>query len=353
MNDHIKEELPSTFDIGLDGPGWRLDVDPEGEGERLDRFIARRLIRVSRSRAAKLEVWQLNSSSACLHIRLKKSTRLKAGMSLWVKRPLPSEDMTQLDEPYIIDECEDFIVINKPPGWIAHPTASRYQSAITTWLKIQDLKAQPVHRLDLETSGLLLCLKQGQEEAEVRRLFLHHQVDKRYISICKVSPKGEQVLISQGGRWQETQSLGFDTHHSIKIKMGIGTLTALTDFTLIDTWIHHETGTHLALIIARPHTGRQHQIRVHLALNGLSILGDKLYGDHDVCFLKYLDGYLTEDDYLHLGHHRHALHATALSLPWKGEVRCWSSPPPTDLHQYLPPHLLLQIKNHLKSLSNE
>ena len=317
-----------------EGPGWRLQVDPEGEGERLDRFISRRLPRVSRSRASRLEVWRLSDDDQFIS-KLKKSVKLRAGELLWVKRPPPQEDLSTLIDPTLIDESDEFLVIDKPPGWVAHPTASRYESAITTWLKRQGINAQPAHRLDAETSGVLLCVRDPKLESEVNRLFLNHEVEKRYLAISRVTDEGDRRLKLGERRWEERRPLGFDLHSSVGIKMGCGGLESYTSCELIDRWHSSTNGEHRCLIRARPRTGRQHQIRVHLSLGGVPIIGDKLYGRDESYFLKHLNGELTENDFDELGHHRQALHAETLGFTWRGAEFEWSSQLPADLRGLL------------------
>ena len=321
-------------------PGWYLIVDPEGEGERLDCFIARRLPRLSRSRAAKLAVYIMDHNGIAQNSALKKSTRLRALQHLWIRRPLPKEKLHNLEPPIIIDECEDFIVIDKPAGWVAHPTASRFHSAMTTWLKSNAYHAQPVHRLDSETSGLLICAKHHQAETELQQAFINQRVHKTYLGICQMSNQGKNHIDSKGLSWIETKSLGFVPNSLVNIKMGRGEKTASTEFQVLSIHPQRSIISELkspsyALIKAIPHSGRQHQIRVHLSLVGLSLVGDKLYGPDEKYFLKGLAGELTPTDYHDLGHERHALHALSLSFTWQGRQRSWQSAFPKDLQGLL------------------
>ena len=326
--DKCMSELTIGARIDQVGPGWLLTVDPEGDGERLDRFIARRLPRVSRSRAARLTVSVLDEQDLPTSRHLKKSTRLRVGQRLWVSRPLPPEDMSVLDEPTLLDQDQDFVVINKPPGWVAHPTASRYQSALTTWLKAQEISAVPAHRLDLETSGVVICARNRHVDVELRRAFLERSIDKTYLAFCEITHLGQDHLNAHPELWRDHTPLGFDRESQVGLKMGRGTLKAQTDFRVL----HVDQDQGRVLIEARPQTGRQHQLRAHLALVGLPLVGDKLYGPSESLFLKHLEGALTAEDWHLLGHERHALHASEISLRWKGQERRWTSPLPSDLH---------------------
>ena len=335
----------------LNGPGWHLEVDPEGEQERLDHFITRRIPRLSRSRAAKLETWLLDPNTGQLLQILKKSKRLQTGMLLWVKRPLSQDDSLPSEQPLILDEDQDFVVLYKPSGWLTHPTASCYQSTLTTWLKVNGIKACPAHRLDRETSGLILCAKSSQVSGQLQQLFTSQRIKKTYLAIV-MDRSNTPLSLTKGENWTNTQSLGFDLQSNINIKMGKGSHQAHTSFEIIDIFprhhivkrlnaIHHPNSKtrqihKLMLIRAHPHTGRQHQIRVHLAMNQVPILGDKLYGLDESYFLKHLNHCLSEEDLHHLGHPRQALHAESLTFSWQGMHKSWTCPFPSDLGVLLP-----------------
>ena len=313
----------------FDGPGWLLEVDQESSGERVDRFIAKRIPRLSRNRAARLTVTVLDREDDQSGTVLKKSSRVQAGQKIWVDRPLPTEDTHTLVTPRIIAADDDFLILDKPPGWVAHPTASRYQSAITTWLKQNHHQAQPAHRLDLETSGVLICAQTPDVSSSLKELFTQRQVHKTYWAVCDVTPRGLDHLKTINDSWVEQTPLGFDPKSSVKLKMGVGHLPAQTLFTVIK---RETSSTYDRLLVeANPLSGRQHQIRVHLALVGLPLVGDKLYGPSEDFFVRHLNGQLTEEDYLCLGHVRHCLHAHRISFTWQGVPRQWHSPFPNDM----------------------
>ena len=305
-------------------PGWSLEVDPESDGDRLDRFIARRLARVSRNRAARLEVIDLDAPTASAP--LKKSARVRCGQRLWVSRPPPDEDLSVLSPPTLIAECDRFLIIDKPSGWAVHPTASRFQATITTWMTREGLKGAPTHRLDVETSGVLLCTKRRVDEAMVKAAFREHRVKKYYRAICEGAPP-----VAVGQSWVNHTPLGFDLESAVRIKMGRGALEARTHFTLLA--LDQSASTPLrSLILAEPLSGRQHQIRAHLSMSGLPIVGDKLYGHSETYFLAHLEGALSSTQLGELGHYRHALHAYKISLLLENVRYEWSAPWPLDLN---------------------
>ncbi len=290
--------------LRFDQPGWTLLVDPVSAGLRLDRFIAARIPRLSRARAARLEVRDLDSDRI-----LKKSQTVREGQRLFVARPVPDADLP-VPEPRVLFEDDELIVLNKPAGLATHPTASRWRSTVTTWLRG---RAEPGHRLDIETSGVLLCTKQRAVDVALKADFAAGAVHKTYWAVVSGTPEWRQQV--------SEQPLGFDATSAVRLKMGPGELPAQTRFRVL-----RRSGGR-ALVEASPRSGRQHQIRVHLALLGHPIVGDKLYGPDEALFLRNLEAPLGPEDLRTLGHPRQALHA--LRLEWRGER--FEAPWPAEL----------------------
>ncbi len=293
-------------------PGWTFEVDPGSDGQRLDRFIASRVPRLSRARAARLDVVDLDAPDRVL----RKSSKVRAGQRLFAHRPMPDAD-AEVPEPAVIHEDAELLVLDKPPGLAVHPTATRYRTTVTHWLQGRGLagRAHPVHRLDVESSGVLVCAKTVEVERALVAAFAERRVQKRYLAIVSGVPPES---------WTDDTSLGFDPNAEIHFRMGPGDLPAKTGFERLS--IHGAR----SLVQATPLTGRQHQIRVHLALAGHPIVGDKLYID-EALFLAHTDEGLDAAGWLRLGHHRHALHAHRLQ--WGDHV--FESPLPADLQALL------------------
>ena len=292
MAPFVEDEFsPST------APGWRLVVDPASDGQRLDRFIASRIERLSRARAARLVVVDVTAPST----PLKKSAAVREGQVLWVSRPVPDAGQ-EVPTPEILRDDGDIVLLNKPAGLAVHPSASRFLTTVTHWLStmptLRDVK--PAHRLDVETSGVLVCARPGSE-FELGQLFAKRQVTKTYLAIVQGEPRPAE--------WTQETPLGFDESSAIRLKMGIGSLSAKTHFKVM----RRSKGR--ALVAASPLTGRQHQIRVHLAMSGFPIVGDKLYHGGDDLFIASRDRPLTPDELAFLGHHRQALHAWRIEIP--------------------------------------
>ncbi len=314
----MTEEIPPTDD--LPEAGWRLQVDPGADGMRLDRFVALRVRRLSRARAARLTVVDLDEPQR----PLKKSSAVRAGQRLWVRRPVPDAGASAA-APTVLAQDADLLVLDKPAGLAVHPTATRFVTTLTHWLQIVTPEGQPVprpaHRLDVETSGVLVCARHALADRQLKAAFAEDAIQKTYWAVVEGRPARPQ--------WVDETPLGFDATSAVRLKMGRGGLPAETCFRVL------RHGRRRALVEARPRTGRQHQIRVHLALAGHPIVGDKLYGPDEGIFLASLEGPLDADTLARLGHPRQALHAAAIELEWRGEVRRFQAPWPDELDALL------------------
>ena len=300
-----------------DEPGWHLVVDPSSDGQRLDRFIASRIVRVSRARASRLHVVDLAAPT----IPLKKSASVREGQELWVSRPIPDADV-EVPTPKVLVNTEQFVIIDKPAGLAVHPSASRFRGTVTHWLASNPEfhQTKPAHRLDVETSGVLVCTR-PPTEFEMGRIFAEHRAKKTYLAVIEGRPPTEE--------WVVDTSLGFDEQSTIRLKMGPGSLPAETRF------IVRRRGPSRTLVEAHPITGRQHQIRVHLQMSGYPIVGDKLYGPDEHLFIDSRSGPLSEGQLARLGHHRQALHAWKIELPLESGTLSCEAPLPQDLADLL------------------
>jgi 23S rRNA pseudouridine1911/1915/1917 synthase len=294
-------------------PGWLLTVDPSSDGERLDRFISSRIPRLSRARASRLQVFDLKEPSK----NLKKSCAVRAGQQLWARRPIP-DPKAPLFEPNILHEEEGLLVLDKPSGVAVHPTASRFMATITYWLAKTPRWAHlnPAHRLDVETSGVLICCDKSNLKV-VAAAFAARQVQKTYVAVLVGVPTADQ--------WTVREPLGLMKNHPSRVLMGPGSLLAETQYQV------QTRGENTSLVHAFPATGRQHQIRVHAQMSGYPLVGDKLYGSAPDLFIASKERQLTDDEWQTLGHTRHALHAFKTSLKLNGVNREFLAPIPKDL----------------------
>jgi 23S rRNA pseudouridine1911/1915/1917 synthase len=297
-------------------------VEGECGGWRLDRFLRKKIPRMSRTRVQRVirgECWI--DGRSC-----KPSSVVAAGQRVTFRRPAPVEPEVARQLPLLaVDDA--FYAVDKPAGIAMHPTAKWHWSTVTAVLREQfpDEELQIAHRLDLETSGVLLVARIYEAAVALKRAFARRRVHKRYTAIVHGALDGEGVIDAP---------LGLGTGGLVRIKMAVrpessGGLPSRTrwrararhgDYTLVDCW---------------PETGRQHQIRAHLDRIGHPIVGDKLYPDERV-FADFQDrGWEAVAARLPL--RRHALHAAEVRFPHPttGEEVVVESPLPDELRQLL------------------
>lgn len=301
--------------------GWHLIVDPACDGWRLDRYLALRLVRVSRARAARLAVFDEDEPARG---PLKKSAPVRKGQRLFARRPLPDAGVS-LPPPTVLYEDADLLVIDKPAGWAAHPTATRNAGTLKYWLATAgyDAAHEPIHRLDVETSGVTAIARTTAAARFYKGALADRAVAKTYLCVVAGVPVAPHFVVDL--------PLGFDPDSAVRLKMGRGELPATTRFGRLFA------SDGRAVLSASPLTGRQHQIRVHAALSGLPLVGDKLYGPDERLFLASLERDLTDAEWALLGHTRQALHAWRLVLPRPdGGAETFEAAFPAELRALVP-----------------
>ena len=269
---------------------------------RLDQFLTYKISRMTRSQG------QMIIRSGNLSIvpprQPKPSLRVQPGDIIVIRQELEGDE-PQFDEVRCLFENEAFFVFDKPAGMLVHPTASVFQNTLTAYsLEQLGKEVFVVHRLDRETSGLVAMAKSSAWSSELYRLFVSHDIRKEYVAVV-YDPKEKYQI---GDHFEFNTPLGFIGELLPKLTMGRGQLPALTSGYCL------KRQSSLALLALCPHTGRQHQLRVHLALAGTPILGDKLYFYGESFYKDYLDGLDVPDFYPS----RHLLHARRLIIPWQG-----------------------------------
>jgi 23S rRNA pseudouridine1911/1915/1917 synthase len=286
-------------------------VPPEQAGMRLDVFLSSVLRNTSRTRAkliAEKGVFSVNGS------KLRASDRLRGETFIVVWRSPIDEAEGPLELP-VVYEDEHLLVIDKPPLLTVHPTARYHNVTVIKILGAQrpDEPLSLIHRLDRETSGILLVARTREADRAFKRLLEDKSVAaaggcadptlmKTYLAITWGVPKDGLIDLP----------MDHDTDNPLRVKMkvvrpGAG-LEARTEVRVL------ERTEAYALVACRLLTGRQHQIRVHLAAVGCPVVGDKLYGPDDRMLARAADGELTDDDLARLELPHHALHAHRYQL---------------------------------------
>lgn len=279
-------------------------VAREFSGIRLDRFIQLRIPRLSRTRAQ--EIVRL-----CAYrkdgTKRRPSDRVREGETVLLVRGSFVEPETPRDYGVLFED-EHIFVVDKPTGLPVHPTATYHRNTLTYLFRERYGDAAPhiAHRLDRETSGVLMCGRTLGAERQLKYDFEHRAVDKSYLAIVRGAPANGtgEIRLPMGAVKQ-----GLHLLMEIKGEGDPDALEAVTQYEVIGTAPRH------SLLRLLPHTGRQHQLRVHLAAIGCSIVGDKLYGpEAEAPFLEYIETGMTDALRERVGHERQALHAHTLAM---------------------------------------
>ena len=254
---------------------------------------------------------------------------MRAGEVVLLVRPRFEEPDTP-QEFGVIFEDDHVLAVDKPAGLPMHPTATYHRNTLTFLLRqaYGDSPPHIAHRLDRETSGLVVCGKHLDAERALKRAFEDREVDKTYLAIVRGEMDEDEGLIDLPMRTAK----GAELHVLMEVpEEGEGS-PARTRWS-----VRARAGGH-TLVELFPETGRQHQLRVHLMAVGHPIVGDKLYGPEGVqAFLDYIDTgmVVTDELFERLGHDRQALHAHTLRIahPASGEPMTLVSPLPEDLRE--------------------
>ncbi len=209
----------------------------------------------------------------------------------------------------IIFENDSFLVVNKPPNIPVHP-AGRYRT--NTLLNLLEAErgigsCYPVHRLDRETSGVMLFAKKKEYQLMLQSLFEKRQVSKKYEIL--VFGEFPDFLIADG-------FIGKDPNSQIRKKQ-LFSYTNIHDFKeayTSFTKIQYNPKTNISHLLVQPKSGRIHQIRATLCSLNFPVVGDKLYGIRESAFIDFANGGASEALTLELGHSRQALHASELEF---------------------------------------
>jgi len=295
-----------------------LRVPPEAAGQRVDRFVQTQLKRTSRTRAQQI---MRASAYDATGRRLRPGSRVRAEQLVLLWRA-PWDEATVPTNVGILYEDEHLLAVDKPANLPVHPTA-RYHN--NTLIKILH-RARPDewlslgHRLDRETSGVLLITKSRECDRRLKKMLeARDGIDKTYEAITWGVPSEGRVDFP----------LELDPTSKTRVKMRVSStgLPSATRFSVI------EKSSGYARVLCDLETGRQHQIRVHLAAIGTPIVGDKLYGPDETLFAKNADGEMTDADWERLELPRHALHAKRIRLlhPMTKRMLSIEAPFPSDL----------------------
>jgi 23S rRNA pseudouridine1911/1915/1917 synthase len=238
----------------------------------------------------------------------------------------------------ILGETDDLMAIDKPPFLLVHP--SKPGGPVTLWDRLRELLAYEIagggqvsliNRLDRETSGIVLVAKHAAAARSCAMAMTRGEIGKEYIALVTGWPQGEKWDVHEPIlRLGEVQ----DSRIWLKRAVHPEGAPSHTSFRVLERMNHPRYGP-LALIHCVPHTGRTHQIRVHLSHSGYPVVGDKIYGPSEECYLEFIETGWSRNLEKRLWLPRHALHSCSLSVSLQGKKHRWESPLPEDLNTFL------------------
>jgi 23S rRNA pseudouridine1911/1915/1917 synthase len=238
----------------------------------------------------------------------------------------------------IIDETDDYIVVDKPAPLQIHPSTP--DGTPTLWHGLKNLLAfeianggqvSIINRLDRETSGTVLVAKHQKAARLFGIAMQERKIHKTYHAIVHGWPEWETLDLHA-----PILRKGEVTESPIWVKQMVhddGTLCQ-TQFRTLRR-VDHERAGNLALVEARPVTGRMHQIRVHLTHLGLPILGDKIYGLDERCYLEFIDTGWTPELEKKILFSRQALHSHRLEVAAEQFSGAWECDLPAEMQAWL------------------
>ena len=275
-------------------------VPKEAAGKRLDAFLAARLHKYSRSTVKRLirdkRVYRAGKEA-------KAAAKLSADETVIVRYPKVEEPPVPHEVMPVLHQDQRIVVISKPAGTLSHPTDKVTHNTVTHLLAKQiERKLYLPHRLDRETSGVMILALVPDAARELHRQFLARTIAKEYLAVALGAPEWDETTVDApiGAEGKE-----------IKVRRAVGAedgQAAVTEFRVL------KREGRFSLIAAKPRTGRLHQIRAHLAHLGHPVAGDKLYIGAGEAYMKAVRKEVRPEDLDALGAARQLLHAWRLSF---------------------------------------
>lgn len=316
------------------------EVGPNQHGVRLDNFLKDRYRRRSREQLKRaidegVVTIEREGHPHMIVGRLKPSYNLVPGDRVMVLSERKPEPEVCFDYRVIFDD-DEFFIIDKPANLPVHPAGRYFFNTLLVHLKTQGhtkpLRAERdfflVHRIDKETSGVLVLAKDRVICAGLTKQFAARTTEKRYLAVVKgITPENFACELALGKDKNSAVELAMTT-----VPEAEGGMPANTGFRRL------ETAGDYSLVECLPKTGRQHQIRVHLFAMGFPLVGDKLYGIDPEIALSYANRTrLTPEAEARLILPRHALHSSWIRFthPLTGRPMEFSAEIPADMRTFL------------------
>ncbi len=300
---------------------FSIIVDEQHNGTRIDKFITLQFSQYSRSFLQKL--FQQNLVTVNQTKTVKSSYVLKTGDHIFIQFPTEPETVIKKEIPTnlnvtIIAKYDDFLIIDKPAGLVVHAPNKNYSEVtLSDWvvdaheeIAHVGLIDRPgiVHRLDKDTSGLMIIPRTNHAHATMTDMFKARKIHKTYLAIVFGHPPATGTIDFFIGRHPTVRN---KMHHFTNTTKRPNSRDAITHFKVLNYFKDY------SLVEIKPITGRTHQIRVHFAALGFPLLADPMYGKASK-FLK-----------------RHALHAHQLEFEFNDQKYEFKSALPDDLQKII------------------
>lgn len=310
-----------------DEPWHVVTVDESEDNDRLDAFLVRHFPKYSR---VKLQRAIASGDVTLDGKKAKSSTRIVANQRIEFRLPDPvPEGSIPEDIPInILFEDEHMVAINKPPAMVVHPAKGHWSGTLTAALAFHfknlssvggPTRPGIVHRLDRDTSGVIVVAKTDTAHHYLAAQFEARTVKKEYLAIVSPAPDRDSDLINKpiGAHPYQREKKAIREDHP-------------TSREAVSVFEVEKRYQGFALVRVKPKTGRTHQIRVHMAHAGSGVLCDRLYSGRALLTLKDLTR-VEEDDQVILD--RHALHAHRIDIehPVSGERMVFEAPLAEDM----------------------
>lgn len=310
----------------------RFLIDGRLDGQRLDLALTTVLTWRSRASIHRLidaGMVRLNGRDAAA------SRRVRIGDAIVVDvppNPRASPDPGADVAFPVLYEDSWLIVVDKPPSMPVHPSGRHLSGTLLQALHrryrnpddpAHDVVPRLLHRIDMETSGVVAIGLDEQFHQQVAKQFEDRLVEKSYLAVVHGRPASSEGTIDSAIVPDKTSTVRLKLTTSDR---GDG-LAAVTDYRVV------RSNDRYSLVAVHPKTGRTHQIRVHMASIGCPLVGDKLYGADETLFLRQIDGTLADEHRAQLVLDRHALHSHSLRFfhPMLGRDMTVTAPLPADM----------------------
>ncbi len=266
----------------------KLLTDNSYNGERLDIFLSKKITYLTRSNIKKI-ILQKNVK-VNEKIVTSPSKKIKTEDKIDIKLII-EKSQKLMPKNIKLDICfedDDILIINKPKGMVVHPGAGNFENTLANALAFRykknlsningDLRPGIIHRIDKDTSGLLVAAKNNVAHSKIGKQFNDHSIKRIYLCLIwgVIRPLKSRIetLISRDKFNRQLMSV-----NSIKGKVAITNYKTIKVFNIKDI-------PKISLVECELDTGRTHQIRVHMKYKGTSIIGDKQYGKKNIRFKK-------------------------------------------------------------------